>query len=80
MALKAEPKTVMQMLAIIYMLVFRQAGRFSAVRVFLGSAGVLWGSRVGIALIWVSVIATVVSGIQYICQLSRYFKEEKAEK
>lgn len=73
-------KTVMQMLAIIYMLVFRQAVRFAVVRGFLGNAGILWGSRIGIALIWVSVIATVVSGIQYIWQLRNYFKEEKAEK
>ena len=68
-------KTVMQMVAIIYMLVFRQAVRFMFVREFLGGAGILWGSRIGIVLIWVSVVATVVSGIQYIWQLRHHFKE-----
>ena len=68
-------KTVMQMVAIIYMLVFRQAVRFMFVREFLGGAGILWGSRIGIILIWVSVVATVVSGIQYIWQLRHHFKE-----
>lgn len=68
-------KTVMQMVSIIYMLAFRQAVRFAAVRRLIGSAGVLWGSRIGLALIWISVIATVVSGIQYIWQLRHYFKE-----
>ena len=68
-------KTVMQMVAIIYMLVFRQAVRFMFVRELLGGAGILWGSRIGIVLIWVSVVATVVSGIQYIWQLRHHFKE-----
>ena len=68
-------KTVIQMVAIIYMLVFRQAVRFMFVREFLGGAGILWGSRIGIVLIWVSVVATVVSGIQYIWQLRHHFKE-----
>ena len=71
-------KTVMQMVAIIYMLAFRQAVRIRVVRDAIGgNVGVTWGSRVGLALIWVSVIATVVSGIQYIWQLRHYFKEEK---
>ena len=72
-------KTVMQMVSIIYMLAFRQAIRFAVVREAIGATGVLWGSRIGFALIWISVIATVVSGIQYIWQLRHYFKEEKAE-
>ena len=71
-------KTVMQMVAIIYMLAFRQAVRIRVVRDFIGgNVGVIWGSRIGMALIWVSVIATVVSGIQYIWKLRHYFKEEK---
>ena len=71
-------KTVMQMAAIIYMLAFRQAVRIRVVRDFIGgNVGVIWGSRIGMALIWVSVIATVVSGIQYIWKLRHYFKEEK---
>lgn len=73
-------KTVMQMVSIIYMLTFRQAIRFSAVRDFIGNEGILWGSRIGLVLIWVSVVATVVSGVQYIWQLRHYFKEESSEK
>jgi CDP-diacylglycerol--glycerol-3-phosphate 3-phosphatidyltransferase len=72
-------KTVMQMVSIIYMLAFRQAIRFAVVREALGATGILWGSRIGLAFIWISVIATVVSGIQYIWELRHYFKEEKAE-
>lgn len=74
-------KTVLQMVAIIYMLSFRQAIRFNAVRDLIGGyTGVTWGSRIGLVLIWVSVVATVVSGIQYVWQLRHYFKEESAEK
>lgn len=74
-------KTVMQMVAIIYMLAFRQAIRIRVVRDFIGgNAGITWGSRIGLMLIWVSVIATVVSGIQYVWQFKHYFKGEKAEK
>ena len=72
-------KTVMQMVSIIYMLAFRQAIRFAVVREALGATGILWGSRIGLIFIWISVVATVVSGIQYIWQLRHYFKEEKAE-
>ena len=71
-------KTVMQMVAIIYMLAFRQAVRIRVVRDAIGgNTGVMWVSRIGLALIWLSVIATVVSGIQYIWKLRHYFKEEK---
>lgn len=79
-------KTVMQMVSIIYMLVFKQAVLFSSVKTFLlsvnilGRNGRLWCSYFGLALIWISVIATVVSGIQYIWQLRHYFKEESTEK
>ena len=72
-------KTVMQMVSIIYMLAFRQAVRINVVRDFIGgNTGVMWGSRIGLVLIWVSVIATVVFGIQYIWQFKHYFKEGKA--
>lgn len=71
-------KTVMQMVAIIYMLAFRQAVRIRVIRDFIGgNAGVMWGSRIGLALIWVSVVATVISGIQYVWNLRHYFKAEK---
>ena len=69
-------KTVMQMVSIIYMLAFKQVVRVAVVRNAIGTAGVLWGSRIGLVLIWVSVIATVVSGIQYVWQLRHYFKEK----
>ena len=69
-------KTVMQMVSIIYMLAFKQVVRVAVVRNAIGNAGVLWGSRIGLVLIWVSVIATVVSGIQYVWQLRHYFKEK----
>lgn len=68
-------KTVMQMVSIIYMLAFKQIVRLNVVRQAIGNGGILWGSRIGLALIWVAVIATVVSGIQYIWQLRHYFKE-----
>ncbi len=69
-------KTVMQMVAIIYMLVFRQAIRIRIIREAIGgNAGVLWGSRIGLVLIWISVVATVISGIQYVWNLRHYFKE-----
>ena len=71
-------KTVMQMVAIIYMLTYKQAVRFDVVRAIPGA--VKWGSLFGMALIWISVAATVISGIQYIWQLRHYFKEETAEK
>ena len=57
------------------MLAFKQVVRLNIVRNAIGAAGVLWGSRIGLALIWIAVIATVVSGIQYIWQLRHYFKE-----
>ena len=76
-------KTVLQMVAIIYMLAFRQAVRLKVVEGFLlsfsffGRNGRMLGSYFGLALIWLSVLATVVSGIQYIWQLRGYFKEKK---
>lgn len=77
-------KTVMQMVAIIYILAYKQAVRFDCVSNFLrsfrfmGGNGFLWASRIGMGFIWVATIATVVSGIQYIWQLRHYFKEDKA--
>ena len=64
-------KTVMQMVSIIYMLAAMQVcvlldGNWAAGLVLI---------TIGIALIWISVIATLVSGIQYVWNLRRYFKE-----
>ncbi len=64
-------KTVMQMVAIIYML-----AAFQLCDLLSGNwvAGIVFIS-IGIALIWISVIATVVSGVQYVWNLRHYFKE-----
>ncbi len=64
-------KTVMQMVAIIYMLAAMQfcslgITTYAANKVLL---------LIGIVLIWISVIATVVSGVQYVWDLRRYLKE-----
>ena len=69
-------KTVMQMVSIIYMLAAMQ---------FIDLGIRIHGTTprglnmtlilIGIALIWVSVIATVVSGVQYVWNLRHYFKE-----
>ena len=64
-------KTVMQMVSIIYMLTAMQLASFD----FLPSGLRLVLLIVGIVLIWVSVVATVVSGIQYVWALRHYFKE-----
>ncbi len=66
-------KTVMQMVAIIYMLVFYQAMRIPFLHDLPGLHK--WGGYAGMLFIWISVVATVVSGIQYIWALRHYFKE-----
>ena len=64
-------KTVMQMVSIIYMLTAMQV-----VSLDITTRGMNMGLLItGILLIWVSVIATVVSGIQYVWALRHYFKE-----
>ena len=72
-------KTVMQMVAIIYMLTALQAGD---IIVALCPGGCPYATLiphilliVGQVLIWISVVATVVSGIQYVWALRHYFKE-----
>lgn len=72
-------KTVMQMVAIIYMLTAMQT--MDVLRLFptlsdslyptIGN--ILW--IIGQTFIWISVVATVVSGIQYVWALRHYFKE-----
>ncbi len=66
-------KTVMQMVAIIYMLTALQV--IALLPASLSTLGFVL-LYIGIALIWVSVIATVVSGIQYVWNLRQYLKEE----
>jgi CDP-diacylglycerol--glycerol-3-phosphate 3-phosphatidyltransferase len=64
-------KTVMQMVSIIYMLAAMQVMSLGVT-----TRGMNMGLIItGVALIWVSVIATVVSGIQYVWALRHYFKE-----
>ena len=64
-------KTVMQMVAIIYTLAAFQLMDFGFTSCGLNFALVL----IAHVIIWVSVIATVVSGIQYVWALRHYFKE-----
>jgi len=63
-------KTVMQMVSIIYMIALLQLNQLITNAVIIR-----WSYRFGMVLIWVSVIATVVSGIQYVWALRHYFKE-----
>ncbi len=71
-------KTVMQMVAIIYMLAAMQ---FIDLGITIQGLGITTRGLnmtlilIGIVLIWISVIATVVSGVQYVWNLRRYFKE-----
>lgn len=64
-------KTVMQMVAIIYMLAAMQLCSLGITSREMNLVLLL----IGIALIWISVIATVVSGVQYVWNLRHYFKE-----
>jgi CDP-diacylglycerol--glycerol-3-phosphate 3-phosphatidyltransferase len=66
-------KTVMQMVSIIYMLTLLQVLDIPFLAVIPGLAK--WGGYFGMLCIWISVIATVVSGIQYVWELRKYFKE-----
>ncbi len=67
-------KTVMQMVAIIYMLTAMQTV------VLLPKEGFDWLAKwllvAGLVLVWISVVATVISGIQYVWNLRGYLKEE----
>ncbi len=66
-------KTVMQMVSIIYMLTAMQV--CDLLPKSAPFALYHWLIGVGLVLIWISVIATVVSGIQYVWALRHYFKE-----
>lgn len=69
-------KTVMQMVAIIYMLAAMQFISLGITISGITARGLnMTLILIGIVLIWVSVIATVVSGVQYIWNLRHYFKE-----
>ncbi len=64
-------KTVMQMVAIIYMLTAMQVCSFDFTPAGLNLLLLI----IGIVFIWISVIATLVSGFQYVWALRHYFKE-----
>ena len=76
-------KTVMQMVSIIYTLAALQViellPQFMAVDTAASCDQVMFTAAILLAIgylfIWVSVIATVVSGIQYVWELRGYFKE-----
>lgn len=71
-------KTVMQMVAVIYMLTALQ---FMDLDIVIHGLGIsprglnMTLILIGYALIWIATIATVVSGVQYVWQLRHYFKE-----
>lgn len=71
-SMAGKTKTVMQMVAIIYMLTLLQFADwfYDALPTVCNVALVI-----GYLLIWVSVIATVISGVEYVWQLRHYFKE-----
>ena len=64
-------KTVMQMIAILYMLAALQVGDVVATRPQMCQ----WLLLIGYILIWVSAVLTVISGVQYVWKLRHYFKE-----
>ena len=69
-------KTVMQMVSIIYMLTAMQFISLDITISGVTARGLnMTLILIGIALIWISVIATVVSGVQYVWNLRHYFKE-----
>lgn len=71
-SIAGKTKTVMQMVAIIYMLTLLQfADWFYDTLPMVCNVALI----IGYLLIWVSVIATVVSGVEYVWQLRHYFKE-----
>ena len=67
-------KTVMQMVSIIFSLAYLEIKRYT----FFCDMPTLKTvcAYVALILLWIGVIATVVSGIQYVWQLRKYFKED----
>ncbi len=66
-------KTVMQMVAIIYMLAAMQFSDLFAATLPVVCRWLKIGGQV---LIWISVVLTIVSGIQYVWNLRQYLKED----
>lgn len=63
-------KTVMQMVSIMYMVALLQVNQL-----IVNPVLIRWCFRCGMVMIWVTVAATVISGIQYVWALRHYFKE-----
>ena len=81
-SMAGKVKTVMQMASIIYLLTAMQAMELfpqllpaSAVNASWFGDMAMWLAILGHVLIWISVVATVISGIQYVWALRHYFKE-----
>lgn len=68
-----KAKTVLQMVSVLYMLTFLQLTQLDFFHNLPGF--VKLGGYAGMGLIWLAVLATVVSGIQYVWELRHYFKE-----
>lgn len=66
-------KTVLQMVSIIFSLAYFEIKRYSFFCDIPGLKVVC--AYTALILVWVGVVATVVSGIQYVWQLRHYFKE-----
>ena len=67
-------KTVMQMVSIIFSLFFLEIKRYTFFCDIPNLKAVC--AYVALVLLWIGVVATVVSGIQYVWQLRHYFKED----
>ena len=72
-SLAGKLKTVLQMVSIIFSLAYLEIKRFSFFVEIPGMKNTC--SLVALILLWIGVVATVVSGIQYVWNLRHYFKE-----
>ena len=73
-SLAGKLKTVLQMVSIIFAMAYLEIKRYSF---FADVPGLKYAcSLIALILLWVGVVATVVSGIQYVWALRKYFKED----
>ncbi len=70
-------KTVMQFIAILFEIVALEWASWSAWLPQVPAAAFAVPLTVGYALLWISVIATAISGVQYVWANRRYFKDAK---
>ena len=73
-SLAGKLKTVLQMVSIIFSLFYLEIKRYTFFCDVPNLKTVC--AYVALVLLWVGVVATVVSGIQYVWQLRNYFKED----